>query len=174
MHLREDALRKAINIIDTLYRMTEETQSNMVATVGQLVVYPGAANVIPGKVEFVIELRDMERDRMLSVIHALSDAVKQSGAKFEQIMEEPSVKMAPEIVDTLETAANTRGYSWKRMVSGAGHDAIPLAQKTSAGMIFIPSIKGVSHCPEEFSRWEDVEIGTNLLLDAVLRLDEMR
>ena len=73
----------------------------MVATVGQLVVYPGAANVIHGKVEFVIELRDMDRDRMLSVIHSLSDAVKQSGAKFKQIMEEPSVKMAPEIVDTL-------------------------------------------------------------------------
>lgn len=174
MHLREDALRKAINIIETLYRMTEETQSNMVATVGQLVVYPGAANVIPGKVEFVIELRNMDRDRMLSVIHSLSDAVKQSGAKFKQIMEEPSVKMAPEIVDTLETAANALGYSWKRMVSGAGHDAIPLAQKTRAGMIFIPSINGVSHCPEEFSKWEDVETGTNLLLDTVLRLDKMR
>ena len=172
MHMRKDALRNAIGIINRLYQLAEQAPGGMVATVGQIAVKPGAPNVIPGEAEFTIELRSIDAQDCYRLMEQLSKEFHAMPVQFSQIMEEPPVRLSPVVVHALETAAKSAGFPYQIMVSGAGHDAIPLAQVTNAGMIFIPSIGGVSHCPEENSDWEHIALGTQLLLNTVQELDQ--
>ena len=82
----------------------------------------------------------------------------------------PPVSMHPEIVDALEASARSRGYSARRMVSGAGHDAMVMARLAPVGMVFVPSRGGRSHCHEEWTDYADIAKGADIMLDAALRL----
>jgi len=89
---------------------------------------------------------------------------------IERVMEKPPVQFAPEIVDTVRAAARGLGYDSIDMLSGAGHDAMNVARVAPAGMIFVPSRAGRSHCEEEFTGLDDIEHGANALLLACARL----
>ena len=81
--------------------------------------------------------------------------------------------MDSDVMDAISEAARMLGLSHKRMVSGAGHDSMTLSQVTRSGMIFVPSVGGLSHCKEEYTRWEDCAAGCDVLLHTLFQLDHM-
>ena len=90
--------------------------------------------------------------------------------EYEQISWLPPMNCHAGIVELLEAQASLLGYSYERMPSGAGHDTQFLAEITRAGLLFVPSVGGVSHSPDEWTYWDDVENGANVLLNAALVL----
>ena len=93
---------------------------------------------------------------------------------MEQTLAAKSVKMSSKVRGALQKGSDTVGAKWRDMHSGAGHDAQVLAGFAPSGLFFIPSVNGRSHCPDELSRWKDIETGTNVMLHALLNLSGAR
>lgn len=178
MDRRKDALLAAARFIQAVRRIVTSEPGRQVGTVGQIEAYPGAPNVIPGRVICSLELRDLDDAKIMRLYAALEKEAQQiardSGVqvRFEPINVNKPAPMDSRVQDTIEAAAKTLGLSTKRMPSGAGHDAQDMARLGPSGMIFIPSVNGISHSPKEFSRPEDIANGANVLLQTLLRLDQ--
>lgn len=173
MDRRRDALVAAAAVVQEVYQAAYEAQGKFVATVGTLKVAPGATNVIPGKVEFTIETR-AARDDILNSVH---EDIKKNLKKAEEgygvtaIVTDrkfaPAVALGNKIVDVLSKAAGELDMVVRKMPSWAGHDAKIMASITPCGMLFVTSVNGISHSPEEATRWEDVEKGIRILNQAM-------
>lgn len=174
MNLRDDALVKASKVIVNINDIVNNMGSPMVGTVGYIKAYPGAVNVIPGMVEFTIEIRDMDRKRVLSAMEMIKESCSNLDFEVESLGFEWEVNLNEDIQKIIEESCNELNYSYKYMVSGAGHDANPVSKITPSGMIFIPSKDGISHSPNEWSEWDDVEKGANVLLNIVLKVDNVQ
>ena len=173
MDMRDDALLKASKVILEINRIVKElngVDGRMVGTVGQLDVKPGAINVIPGEVEFSIELRNMRKENTDKAIKAIKN-LEIAGLEIEEKFHEGGVYLDKKVQKEIAAAAEALNYDYLKMLSGAGHDASPMARVTSAGMVFVPSKNGISHSPEEWTDWQDVEKGANLILETVKKLD---
>jgi len=137
-------------------------------------VHPNSRNVIPGRVKFSIDLRNVDNtlvDRMDAEIRAYAaKTAEQSGlaVEIEQVSHYPAVPFHAECVAAVRRATETLGYSNMATVSGAGHDAIYVARLAPAGMIFIPCKDGISHNEIESAEPEHVTAGANVLLQVVL------
>lgn len=170
MNLRDDALIKASKVIIVINDIVNKIGSPMVGTVGYIKAYPGAVNVIPGMVKFNIELRDMDRNKVLNAMEMIKKSCIDLDLEVEELSFEWEVNLNEGIQNLIEESCKELNHSYKYMVSGAGHDANPLSKITPSGMIFIPSKDGISHSPLEWSDWDDVEKGANVLLNTVLRI----
>ena len=176
MALRKDALAAAAELVLGVERIAKEVSKNTVATVGYLYVSPGAMNVIPGRVELGIDIRDISmenKDKASSAILDLIDMIaarREVVIRQEQLCDDVPVRLSGKIISTLVDAAETADINFIRMPSGAGHDAMNMATITDVGMIFIPSVGGISHNIDEYSRMEDICVGTDLLFDTAIRL----
>lgn len=174
---RRDALAGAAEIILGVERIaTNEAGKTTVATVGFLRASPGVMNVVPGMVEFGVDLRDTDLDarnlakeKIIAMIRGVA-ARRKLAIKIEHLGDEIPVALSERIIGILEHCASSRLLDYHKMPSGAGHDAMNLASIAETGMIFIPSVGGISHNPEEKSRLEDILTGTQLLYDATLAL----
>jgi acetylornithine deacetylase/succinyl-diaminopimelate desuccinylase-like protein len=142
-----------------------------VGTVGQLTVFPASSNVIPGRVEFSVDLRGDDMDQL--------NKIKEEFRKYTEdnhtvdIIESPEKEpahMSEKIMDYIKTSAEESDFTFEVMTSGANHDANPLSRRMNAGMIFIPSKDGISHNPAEFSSTEDIEAGAEVMLGTVKKL----
>mgnify|MGYP006282363889 FL=1 len=171
MDLRDDALVKASRLIIKINEYVKELGGDLVGTVGEIEVEPGAVNVIPGKVEFSIELRDMEKDKINKVIKEVQNGLDEGEIIVEDILYEGGVYLDKEVQNAIKISAEKLNYDYKEMISGAGHDANPLSAITSTGMIFVPSHKGISHSPEEWTDWDDIKKGTEVMLETIKKLD---
>ena len=147
-------------------------------TVGMISAEPGAPNVIPGKVNMSLEIRDLSSEKILSMYEDMrrrADSIGAAkGVKFSFSPTDATGKPAltdPLMRSTIDRVAGTLGFSTKHMQSGAGHDAQDMARITPTGMIFVPSKGGISHSPDEFTSAEDMANGANVLLHTVLSLD---
>ncbi len=174
MNLRDDALVKASKTIININDIVKKMGSPMVGTVGYIKIYPGAINVIPGMVEFTIELRDMDRTRVLNAMELIKESCYNLDLEVENLGFEWEVNLNEEMQNLMEESCKDLNYSYKYMVSGAGHDANPISKITPSGMIFIPSKDGISHSPLEWSDWEDIEMGTNVLLNTIIKIDQQK
>ncbi len=177
MNQRKDALLAAARFIDAVNRVAVTTSGSHVATVGRIEARPGAPNVIPGEVVLSLEIRDLDPariDALFEEMEAVARGIGEStGTRFElaPFYESEAAPTEERVRQAIESAAEVLGVSHRRMPSGAGHDAQSLAQIAPVGMMFIPSVGGVSHSPDEFSRPEDIEVGANLMLLTLLELD---
>lgn len=177
MALRKDALAGAAEMILAVEAEVKHSgHDNAVATVGKLQVFPGGVNVVPGRVEFTLGIRDIETGAMdeieSSIIEAFEEIAARRGLGLS-IEAAPAVKPAPlakEIQQTIAAVAGQLGYSWRYMPSGAGHDAQHLARICPTGMIFVPSRGGISHSPQEFTSDDQCVQGANVLLNTIIRL----
>ena len=175
MDLRRDAL---VGASEFCLRVREWVCSHTagVVTFGNMSVYPGAFNIVPGSVQMALEFRDSSARQLkkieASIIEIGRHIARQNKLTFspKRISWDAPVQLSQKIIDTLQINAEALGYSYQLMDSGAGHDAQILARETEVGMIFIPSIDGKSHCPEEKSKWSDIEKGAQLLLNCILKL----
>jgi allantoate deiminase len=161
MRLRNDALAAAAELT-----LAVESEANavdgLVATVGRMEVSPGAANVIPGKVHMTVDIRHgLNQSRTIAVERILEQAqsiARRRGIDVESSLaaDQPSVVMNPTLRNSLEKAASLAGLRTLEMVSGAGHDAMIIAQQLPVAMVFLRSPKGISHHPEETVLKDDV------------------
>jgi N-carbamoyl-L-amino-acid hydrolase len=179
MDQRRDAMLSAARFIEKVNRVVTSIPGKQVGTVGWLKAQPGAYNVIPGKVTLGLELRDLDESKintMFSQLRSAADAIgRLNDTRFT--FTDPT-NIHPALTDKkmqklIDDAAKDLGLTTKLMPSGAGHDAQEISVIGPVGMIFIPSIGGISHSPKEFSRPEDIENGANVLLQVVLKFDEV-
>ncbi len=178
MDQRQDALLAAARFVDMVNRVVRADPGRQVGTVGRLQAFPGAPNVIPGRVVCTLELRDLEAAKIDRLYAAITDEARRIGEAnrttfaYHSLHENVPAPSDPAMRQIIADAAGEAGYSSRLMPSGAGHDAQAMAQLGPMGMIFIPSIGGISHSPKEYSTPEDVVRGAAVLMGAVLRADK--
>lgn len=178
MAQRRDAMVAAARFVDMVYTTVTSWPGTQVATIGRLEAEPGAPNVIPGRVRLSLEVRDLSMDRIDEIFRQLEGRADEIGRasgtefSFERFYVSEAAPTAPAIRDAVEATARGLGLSAQRMPSGAGHDAQSMAHLGPVGMVFVPSVAGISHAPEEFTAPEDCVNGANVLLGTLLALDE--
>jgi allantoate deiminase len=161
MHLRHDALAAAAEWIVAVER-TAHNHPGLVATVAQIAAKPGATNVIAGEARVTLDVRhksDDVRDRALGhLVEQAQEIAERRGLELRQnvLLSQRAVAMDPYLIDQIQEAMRSTGCQPHRMTSGAGHDAMILAEKTPAAMIFLRSPGGISHHPAESVEVEDV------------------
>ena len=173
MTLRDDALVKAAGFITRVRQVVMETDPGMVGTVGHLEVQPNAMNVVPGHVALTLELRGLREDLLESVYQRLMEEFREDIVSCRLTMEQPCFHMSEIVQQSVQKAAQELGLVAMTIDSGAGHDSMSLSQVTRAGMIFVPSVKGISHSKEEFTAWDDVTNGANVLLRTLCDIDRI-
>ncbi|MGC4376350.1 allantoate amidohydrolase [Fictibacillus sp. Mic-4] len=173
--LRKDALAGSAELVLEIERLAKEN-APIVATVGKLSVKPGSSNVIPGEVAGTIDIRDTDERRKRKVLEAIfqsgEEIASRRGLKihFEKVMEVSPVLCSEELIPIIESSIRENGMDPVRLISGAGHDAMAMADLTKVGMIFVRCRDGISHHPDEHASLEDMEIGARVLLDTVLQV----
>lgn len=175
---RRDALAAAADVVlaaEELMRLSPT--GDLAATVGRVKVMPNASNIVPGLVTLTLDLRTAD-----PVLRA--EALKQFGAAIHRIekgrgvrierdqnLDQPEMKMAPVVIRAFEDAAEALGEPRRELVSMAGHDAANMARITQAGMLFVSTVDGYSHCPQEAAPEEAIAVAAQAMLEAVLLLD---
>ena len=179
MDERKDPMITAADFILLVRKVISELPGNQVGTVGKIEAYPGAPNVIPEKVKLSLEIRDLDENKIDFLFSEIEKKAKMLASKNETTISFSSIDinaspalMNKQIQSLIIDSANQLNYSFKKMPSGAGHDAQDMAIIVPSGMIFIPSIDGISHSPKELSSDEDVYKGANVLLNTILKLDK--
>ena len=178
MDRRTDALVTAAELVLEINRIARETPGRQVATVGRIRAEPGAPNVIPGRAVMSLEIRDLDAAKIRSVfrdIEAVAQRLaerRRTPVRFEPIdvASEPA-PTDPRMRRLIASAARQLGLSVELMPSGAGHDAQDMTRIAPTGMIFVPSVDGVSHSPAEFTKPEHMANGATVLLHTVLAID---
>ncbi|MFZ0214325.1 MAG: Zn-dependent hydrolase [Candidatus Dormiibacterota bacterium] len=167
---REDALVAAAPFVTALRDLA--IAAGVVGTAGTLRVEPGAANVIPGRVELGCELRSVDEALLETAESALRQLVANLGGRLHAVSRKEPVRSDPVVMAALDTVVDGFGVPWRRLASGAGHDAMSIANLAPQGMLFVPSRDGVSHAPDEHTTLEDCLLGVRALLAATLELDQ--
>lgn len=179
MNERRDALLSAAMFVEMVNRVVRAEPGRQVGTVGRIQAFPGAPNVIPGRVVCTLELRDLDDatiDRLFAAIQGEATRIGESNGTtftYSSLHENVGAPSDPAIRAIIDDAAHALRLTTKHMPSGAGHDAQSMAQLGPMGMIFIPSVGGISHSPREFSTADDVTRGASVLLGSVLRADAL-
>nr|ART40508.1 L751 [uncultured bacterium] len=177
MNQRRDALLAAAKYIEAVNRIVTSIPGRQVGTVGKVQAFPGAYNVVPGKVTTSLGLRDLDAAKVQMIFEKIQSEVRlietATGTKFEfkQVNASPPAPTDERVRRMIDDSAKQLGLTTKRMPSGAGHDAQEIANLGPVGMIFLPSRDGISHSPREFSQPEHITNGANVLLHTLLKLD---
>jgi hydantoinase/carbamoylase family amidase len=175
---RRDALHGAADYITRAYDLLAEEFPEGIFNCGDVDVKPGQFNVIPSKAVLRVECRhpdEVTLERMEERLCQLAYECAEEhmlNATCETILHRPAVDMTQSILRTMETVCQEQGYSYQRMISLAGHDAQILSLITPTAMLFVPTVDGLSHTPHEFTHWQHIEAGANVLLQTILRLAE--
>jgi N-carbamoyl-L-amino-acid hydrolase len=179
MNQRKDALLAAAKYIDAVNRIVTSVPGRQVGTVGKIQAFPGAFNIVPGKVATSLGLRDLDAAKVQMLYEKIQAEVREiekaTGTKFDfkQVTSSQPAPTDARFRRVIDEAARALGCTTKLLPSGAGHDAQEIAHLCPIGMIFIPSRDGISHSPREFSEPTDITNGANVLLHTVLKLDAM-
>jgi hydantoinase/carbamoylase family amidase len=178
MAYRKDALTVAATIVAIVKDSVLKLGGDTVGTVGKFEVLPGAPNIIPGTVVMTIEFRGPSQQILEELAEKVLQLARQEAGRtgifleaHETVRIEPT-PMHPAIVLAIESACQKTKIFYRRMNSGAGHDAIWMARVCPTGMIFVPSVRGMSHTSDEFTNEHHVGIGTQVLLETLLEIDQ--
>lgn len=179
MNLRKDALLAASKFIVAVHEVINSYEGAHVGNVGKITALPGAYNVIPGVVILGLQLRDLSDEKIAAMFkdiekHA-AEIEKESGVTID--FQQPTTPGMAALTDRnlrdiISESATKLGFSSKTMPSGAGHDSQEIATIAPIGMIFVPSVAGISHSPLEFTNATDMANGANVLLQTILALDK--
>ena len=176
---RRNALLAAARLIEAVQELVTREPGRQVGTVGRLEVSPNARNVVPGLVRHSIELRDLSAEKIARLGQQIQERAQaiaretQTEISMKLFEHDEAAIATPQIQSQIEAAAASLGLKTMRLPSGAGHDAQVMAKLGPMGMIFVPSVDGISHSPKELTRWADCANGANVLLETVLRMDRL-
>ena len=176
MRLRRDAGLAAGEVAVAVRRIASELGGDQVGTVGSIRLHPSLVNVVAARAVVTVDLRNTDE-------HALQEAERHLAAELDRLAEAEGVTVTtrstarfepvvfdPAVVDLVDATAADMGLSVRRMPSGAGHDAQMMARVCPTGMVFVPSVKGISHNPAEHTEPEDLVAGANVLLRTLVKL----
>ncbi len=179
MTMRKDALVAASQVVLAVNKLGIDTPGEQVATVGYFNVSPNAVNIVPARVDLKIDLRDLSQSH-------LDDLVEQMRQQFAQIAAATQTEIVmtqalhvlptlaePKIQDAIAQVCQQLGLSYCHLPSRAGHDAQEIGRFADMGMIFVPSLAGISHAEDEYTSPEQCTQGANVLLQTFLQLDRM-
>ena len=178
MDQRQDAMLAAARFTVAVNEAIRSEAGRQVATVGRLNVSPNTTNVIPGQVVLTVDLRDLDKAKLTRFQQRFEQMGRDIGASsgttftFKQLVDSDPAIADPKVMDWIDSSAVALGLTRQRMPSGAGHDAQEIARIAPMGMIFVPSVGGISHSPKEFSKAEDITHGANVLMNAVIAADQ--
>lgn len=179
MSYRRDALGASARMISALIDMAAaRADEDGRCTVGELTIPKGSRNVIPGDLSFTLDLRNASLaglEAMEQEAKTLIDRIAtESGVEvsLERIWDSPPILFDAGCVDAVETAVAGSGLSYRRMTSGAGHDAVNISSVVPTSMIFVPSVGGISHNETEYSTPEQIAAGTQILFDVIKKQAE--
>jgi hydantoinase/carbamoylase family amidase len=150
-----------------------------VGTVGVIRARPGAINVVPGEVELDVDVRDSDLGAREAVVDGLLGAARKIAERrrlevleveVEPIVRDTPVDCSETVVEAVVAACEEAGLPYRRMTSGAYHDAMIMAAKVPVGMLFVPSAGGISHHPDEYTAPEQIDAGVRVLAGALARL----
>ena len=177
MNLRQDAFQGLAEFAGQIDRVLEEQGGpRSVATIGHVVLSPGAANVVPGEARFTLEVRDTDADVLDALGHALRRTLSAIARRrdlmfeFSVVSEISPVPCDGGVIAAIQESADALSLETLRLPSGAAHDTQMVSRVAPAGMIFVPSREGRSHSPAEWTAWDDIEKGANVLLNTLYRL----
>jgi N-carbamoyl-L-amino-acid hydrolase len=178
MGLRADALTGASELVLALEAIASKTyEEPIVGTVGKLHVEPNAANVIPGRVTFELEIRSINTayiEQVAAELKMRADLIaarRGLGIQLDPLSQSEPIRVSREVRSLISEACEAIAPTIE-LPSGAGHDANQLARIAPIGMIFVPSAGGRSHCPEEWTSYEQVAIGVEAIIQSVLLFDQ--
>lgn len=180
MTMRNDALvagAKVVSFInERVNALNASRHSSTVATVGRFTTFPNGINIVPGKVELGIDIRDESWPNILSLQNEINTHLRELEKRYgvdidiQTLAEHKPSPLSTEVINAIESSTRKIGYKFRKINSGAGHDTQNMAGAVKSGMIFVPSVNGVSHSPMEWTHWDDVEIGAQVLTETVIRL----
>lgn len=178
MNARRDALAATVQIVADLPQLAMNAAEATVLTIGKLTVYPNGANVIPNAVVFTVDVRSKSEACVQSVIQQVKTIIqtktpKGITAEIEEMLYEKPVQLSEKIHQQLRANSEALGLKSRSMVSGAGHDAMIFAGFTEVGLVFVPSKDGLSHTPEEWTDYEQVQKGIEVVYETVKQLTEV-
>lgn len=178
MNRRQDALVAASQLVLAVNRVATTVPGRHVATVGRIRAEPGASNVIPGRVTMSLEIRDLDAAQIQRIFDAVEGEARQiaRSQRTTIVFNEIDVALEPAPTDPrmrriIAESASALGLSHQTMPSGAGHDSQEMTRIAPTGMIFVPSVGGISHSPKEYTAPGDMADGANVLLHTVLAID---
>ena len=178
MPARHDALVSASRLVLAVQSMASELEICRVGTAGSIQSYTNAVNIIPGRISLGVEFRDVDMDALSAADaefrHRAAAIARLDGVSIDiqRFEDTKSVPIKSQMQELVAAAAAQTGLACQRLPSGAGHDAQAMAAITEAAMIFVPSVNGVSHAPEEYSTQEDCANGAQVLLNLLLLADQ--
>jgi N-carbamoyl-L-amino-acid hydrolase len=176
---RQDALIAASQLILAIRDIVTREPGRQVGTVGKMEVSPNATNVVPGVVKHTIDLRDLDAAKLTRIGEVIRGRAREIAASTRteidvaRVTHHDAALAAPAMQEAIARAADTLGLRSTRMPSGAGHDAQMAARLCPMGMIFVPSVGGISHSPRELTAWADCARGADVLLETILLVDKM-
>lgn len=178
MNARRDALAATVQIVADLPQLAMNAAEATVLTIGKLTVYPNGANVIPNAVVFTVDVRSKSEACVQSVIQQVKTIIqtktpKGITAEIDEMLYEKPVQLSEKIHQQLRANSEALGLKSRSMVSGAGHDAMIFAGFTEVGLVFVPSKDGLSHTPEEWTDYEQVQKGIEVVYETVKQLTEV-
>ncbi|MBU7455247.1 Zn-dependent hydrolase [Leuconostoc fallax] len=169
MNMRHDALRQAIELISNIHECLDDV-ADLRYTIGQFDVLPNVSNVVPGEVTFSLDMRQLNQDILEKYFAQVENIVHQYQGTIEPTTNVKSTKMSDELQKILVAATEDHELTYTSLPSGAGHDAQVISYKIPTGMIFVPSIDGVSHSPLEQTQDDDLLNGQHVLKKALYKL----
>lgn len=179
MNMRIDALDAASSIINKISNEARALNDGSVATVGNIKVTPGAVNIVSSEATFTVDIRSKNQESIDNIISSINNnlqILKQekdiSYIVTEKLKVAP-VKLDKKIIDFFHDNCKKLNLSSIDMLSGAGHDAMVMSNITNIGLIFVPSKNGRSHCPEEWTNYEDLQKGVEVMYHTLLKLAEV-
>jgi N-carbamoyl-L-amino-acid hydrolase len=176
LELRQDAFLATADFALKGTQLVATKHYGSMITVGKVTVQPGSFSVVPGKVDFTLDVRSASGETLETLdreLQALAEDIASTrGVSFHSriIDRTVPVSLSGRIIGVIEEECRRIGYPSMRITSGAGHDAQIISGLAEAGMIFIPCRDGISHAPDEMISWEDLDKGANLLLQTLVRL----
>lgn len=177
MDQRRDAMLAAAKFTVAVNDAVRAEPGRQVATVGRLIPQPNTTNVIPGQVVLTVDLRDLDPAKLIRFTAVFERLGREIGAAtgttfgMKPLVHSEPALADPQVMGWIEAAAGLLGLTRRWMPSGAGHDAQEIARIAPMGMIFVPSVAGISHSPREYTKPEDVVHGADVLLNAVVAAD---
>lgn len=180
MDMRADPLSVASKVVAKVDSYPGPENNGTVATVGVLEVKPGAANIVPAQVVFTVDIRSKDESSIKNVkkkiLDELQGLTKDTDVTYTvtEMLDVKPVKMNEEMVNLFKESGEEKGISYRNMISGAGHDAMVMAAVTEVGLVFVPSKGGRSHSKEEWTDYDKLQKGIELIYDTILKLGEAK
>ena len=178
MSHRKDTAAAAAEAISAIRQNCIDFGDPAVLTVGVINARPASKNIVPGEVYFSVDLRYHTDEGMTELEEQTKQIIMEICSKYivsvdiARYWRADPASFNESIISCVEDAARENNMNYIRIISGAGHDAVFINEVMPTGMLFVPSIKGMSHCPQEDTRWEDIVKGVEITADVLLKLDK--